>query len=108
MRDPVRRLTKALAARSAIPLVPLIAAVAAWRRHVAAYPAAAPLATELQEIAAEATAELERRQARAAAASLLHFVQFRLSAQCLCCKSDMLNFAASVARGTAQRLWSHC
>ena len=64
LREPVRRVIKALAAKSAIPLIPFIAAAAAWRRVVGQYSAAAPLATELDGIAQEATKELEARQAR--------------------------------------------
>jgi hypothetical protein len=64
VRDPVRPLIKSLAKASAIPLIPVIAALSAWRRHLGQFPAAAPLSAELQGIMAEAGTELERRQAR--------------------------------------------
>ena len=48
--DPVRRLTKVIAARSYVPLIPVVAVVAAWRDYLSRYPAAGPLANGLSQV----------------------------------------------------------
>ena len=50
VREPLRRLVRAAAARTYVPLVPLFAIIAGWRKHLSQFPAAAPLNAELKEV----------------------------------------------------------
>jgi hypothetical protein len=69
MLDPILRLTKVIGAKSYVPLIPFIVTVSAWRVGLAAYPAAAPLVHELQDIVLGASRELDLAQATVAEAA---------------------------------------
>lgn len=54
VRDALVRVVRACAARSYVPLVPLYAGIAGWRKHLSLFPATAPLNAELKEVRARA------------------------------------------------------
>eukprot|EP00892_Ulva_mutabilis_P005436 jgi/Ulvmu1/3264/UM151_0012.1 len=62
VREPLRRLVRAAGAKGYVPLVPLFAVIAGWRKHLSQFPAAAALNAELKEVLLEVTAQLERHQ----------------------------------------------
>lgn len=50
VREPLRRLVRAAGSKAFVPLVPLFAVIAGWRKHLSQFPAAAPLNAELKEV----------------------------------------------------------
>ena len=66
VKEPLKRLLSTLAARSFLPLIPILAAVEAWREHLAQFPTAAQLGEELRDVLQDTTNELRKRQVRLA------------------------------------------
>lgn len=50
IREPLRRLVRSAGAKSYVPLVPIFAVIAGWRKHLSQFPATAPLNAELKEV----------------------------------------------------------
>lgn len=50
VRDGLIRVARAAGAKSYVPLVPLYAGIAGWRKHLSTFPALAALNAELKEV----------------------------------------------------------
>jgi hypothetical protein len=53
VRDGLVRVVRAVSSKSYVPLVTLYAGIAGWRKHLASFPALAPLNLELKEVRGE-------------------------------------------------------